>query len=353
MKKLAKYIIVVLFIGIVLSSGCTGGGTKETSSSKSSNSQSTTSASHGTSTTTQTTLTQTAAYWTSPWEYSPVKVGSEVYNVTYYKVHYKVQPNQSSPVYEYVVEKRVDKTKVHVYGRSLTGNTVDLGEHDVYQYETIVTPVKAANLNGKLTLKVWYKNSVGEAFVYPWDIVWASYFSPYGSMGANEFVGLEMEYGGKSFTMTNGAAFKNGVLPYFEGDTEWMSEINTDLTNLYMGWFAVIHVTVWNEFRAKNVFQPLSGSLSDGQGHTISWSSEPDGTAEFSGVKFALIKFQWSYSGAPEGTSIDGHGKFSPYVFMPFEVEGHFTYMDSKTGESTTIYGYMEIEDLKLNEVSP
>ena len=300
-------------------------------------------------------MTQTPteeAYWEHPWEYSPVIINGENYTVTYYKIHYKVQPNQSSPVYEYTVEKSIGKTKVHVYGMDMTGNTVDLGEHEAYEYTTVVTPIKAAELNGKLILKVWYKKPVGEAFIYPWDAVWATYFNPYGGTQANNFIGLEMDYGGQKMVITNGAAFKTGLFPHIEGDSGWMDEVKTDLNNLYMGWFAVVHISIWNDVGAHNLLAPQSGSITDSQGHKLEWSSSPDGTATFSGVTFKLVDFQWTYSGASEGNTISGKGKLSPYLFMPIEVEGHITYRDEKTGGSTTIYGYLKVEDLKLQKVS-
>lgn len=302
-------------------------------------------------TTTTTTTTQAEeAYWTNPWEYTPVKIDGRNYTVTYYRIHYKVQPNQSAPMYEYIVEKSVGRTKVHVYGTDLMGGTVDLGEHEVYEYTTVITPVKAAALTDKLTLRVWYKKLVGEAFIYPWDIAWAAYMSPMGATGENAFVGFEIEYAGEKFTVTNGAAFQNGLFPHVEGNSDLLSDVNQDLYNLYLGWFAITNLAVWNGFRSNNVFVPHSGTITDGQGHTLTWSSEPDGTVTFSGITFKLVKFKWEYTGSAEGTEIKGSGKFSPYLFIPIETEGYLTYVPSNTGKSTTIYGYLKVEDLKLEE---
>lgn len=72
----------------------------------------------------------------------PVKIGDEAYWITYYKYDYRIQPNQSAPVYEYIIEKESGKAKVHVYGRDILGNKVNLGEKEIYQYVTTVTPVK-------------------------------------------------------------------------------------------------------------------------------------------------------------------------------------------------------------------
>ncbi len=406
MKKIGGIVLVLLLFGLVFASGCLGGGsttstspstskggssttpssvsstgagqtTSPTQTSTGASSETTTSytttttsgttgtsggtttsqSTTGTVTTTTTTTTATTTtstaqkvYWSSPWEYSPVQVGSNVYNVTYYKIRYKVQPNQSAPVYEYIVEKSFGKSRVHVYGMDIYGSKVDLGEHEVYEYRSVVTPVKAKTMNGTLVLKVWYKKSVEDAFIYPWDVEWASYISPSGSPNANNFVGLEIDYGDRNFTLLNGAAFRSGLFPYFEGDGKLMSDLGGDLSNLYLGLFAVVHLTIWDSFKSRNVFEPQSGSVTDNSGHTITWSSEPDGTVTFSGIPFDLVQFDWKYSGVPEGTSITGGGKFSPSLFLPVEVSGHVTYRDSKTGKSTTVYGYIKLEDLKLEK---
>ncbi|WP_297436437.1 hypothetical protein [Thermococcus sp.] len=389
MKKIAGVVLSLILLGLVVASGCLGGGRGATSTTPPTHTTggssptgttgsptttppgTTTTSGQATGTTTSspetptstetpgenptTTTTQTPAeeaYWEHPWEYAPVTINGKKYLVTYYKIHYKVQPNQSSPVYEYIVEKSVEKTKVHVYGTDLTGGTVDLGEHGVYEYTTVVTPIKAAELRGKLVLKVWYKEPVGEAFIYPWDAVWATYFNPYGSTQVNNFVGMEMDYEGQKMVMTNGAAFKTGLFPHLEGSSDWMNEVKTDLNNLYMGWFAVVHVAIWNDVGAHNMMAPQSGAIADSFGHKLEWSSNPDGTVTFSEVAFKLVDFQWKYSSASGDLSaISGKGKLSPYLFMPVEVDGHVSYLDEKTGESTTIYGYMKIEDLKLEKV--
>ncbi|ASA76832.1 hypothetical protein CDI07_00475 [Thermococcus sp. 5-4] len=301
--------------------------------------------------TTTTTSTPTEeAYWAHPWEYAPIEVNGERYIITYYKYDYKVQPDQNSPTYEYIVEKSVEKTKVHVYGMTVTGSKIDYKEHDAYAYTTVVTPVKAASLKDKLTITVWFVFNRSEAFLYPWDVLWISYLSP--TSRDREFVGIQVQYGDRTFLLTSPAPYRNDLLPYFEGDKDILSDINEDMTYLYMGWMATLHFGIWYAWENKNVLIPQSGVWSDMQGHSWAWNTKPDGTASFSGITFKLVDFEWKYQGSPEGVSMDGKGKFSPYLPLLVEGDGHYSYSDPKTGEKTVIYAYFKLEDLRLEKVS-
>jgi hypothetical protein len=280
-----------------------------------------------------------------------VKLNGETYWITYYRYDYKVQPNQSAPVYEYVVEKSIGRESVDVCGMDMMGNTVDLGEHEVYAYKTIVTPVNAEKLRGKLTITVWYLSNVSEAFIYPWDVMWMSYMSPTGSSD-NDFVGIQFEYTGQTFRMTNPGPFQSGLFPCASGNGDAFSDIGQDLTNLYIGWVATLNFGIWDEWTNTNVLVPQSGAWSDGQGHSWEWNTNPDGSAAFSGIAFKLVDFQWKYEGSPEEVSLDGKGKFSPYLPLLVEGEGHFSYKDEETGKTTVIYAYLKLEDLRLGKVS-
>lgn len=374
MRKLGALLIIILAVGMAISSGCIGGGGGTTTPSSTAESVTTTPATSSSSietstsspvstTTTETTSTSTSAqtttttttttpteelYWKNPWEYAPVIINGNEYKVVYYKIHYKVQPNQSSPTYEYIVEKSVRKTKIHVYGMDYSGSKVDLGEKDVYEYTTVVTPKKTAQLKDKLTIKVWYTKEKGDSFIYPWDMGWLGSMGSYGSSGG-DFVGFQFEYRGDKFTFTNPGPFQAGLLPYMDGDTEWMDKVGEDLTNLYMGWFAVVQLGIWTSWTDKNLAVPQSGVWSDGV-HSWEWSTTPDGTATFSGVKLKLVKAQWKYEGSAEGVSMSGKATFSPSLFLPLEVEGYFSYASSETGKTTNVYGYIKVEDLKLEK---
>ncbi|WP_048151085.1 hypothetical protein [Palaeococcus ferrophilus] len=393
MKRTLMTLVVLMLLGSVISAGCIGGGGETTSSSAvpsttetpswstSSTHTTTTSTPSGPTTTTHTTATGTPipttttsttttttttatptptttttttpteeAYWEHPWEYAPINLGGESYLITYYKYDYKVQPNQSSPVYEYIIEKSVEKTKVHVYGQDMQMNKVDLGEQEVYAYTTVVTPVKAENMDDKLTITVWFVSNNSEAFLYPWDIMWMSYVSPMGSGG--DFVGMKFEYKGGSFLFMNPAPFQGGLFPYFEGDQDTFEELNDDLVNLYIGWLATLHMGVWYSWENTNVLVPQSGVWTDGQGHSWQWSTKPDGSATYDGKSFKLVDFQWSYEGTVEGVKLQGSGKFSPYLPLLVEGDGHYSYKDEDSGKTTVIYAYLKLEDLKLEKVS-
>ncbi len=391
MKKTASLALALLFVGLVFVSGCIGGTTSQTTSTLTTSSSETTSTQGGTSssmetsqqssttvptttthTSTQTTPTSTQsetstqtmtmttttttstptekAYWVHPWEYAPVKIGSEEYWITYYKYDYKIQPNQSAPTYEYTVEKSVEKTKIHVYGQDMSGNKVDLGEKEVYAYRTIVTPVKTASLDDTLTFTVWYVSNKSRAFLYPWDVLWLSYLSPYSQ--DKEFVGMKFEYKGEEFLFTNPVPFQSGLFPYFEGNQQAFSDIAEDLNYLYMGWAATLNFGIWYSWENYNLLVHQSGTWSDNLGHSWEWSTEPDGTVDYSGVTFKLADFTWKYRGTAEGISMGGKGKVSPYLPLLVEGEGHYGYKDPKTGESLVIYAYLKLEDLKLEKVS-
>lgn len=298
-------------------------------------------------TTTTTSIPTEEAYWAHPWEYAPIEVNGERYIITYYKYEYKIQPNQSAPVYEYIVEKSVEKTTIHVYGQDFSGNKVDVGEHDVYAYTTVVTPVKGAVMDDKITFTLWFVSNESEAFLYPWHVLWAQrYLSP--TVQDKNFVGMKFEYKGSTFVFMNPAPFKSGLFPYFEGDSKPFEEIDKDLSYLYMGWMVTLHFGIWHEWEDVNVLIPQSGVWSDMQGHSWKWSTNPDGTATFSGVTFKLVDFQWKYQGTPEGVSMDGKGKFSPYLSLLIEGDGHYSYRDPQTGKNTVIYAYLKLKDLKL-----
>lgn len=173
-----------------------------------------------------------------------------MYTITYYRYAYKVRPNQTSPVYEYILEKRVEKTKIHVYGQDMRLNKIDLGEHEVHAYETVVTPVKAVSMNSKLVITIWYVSNKSNAFLYPWDVSWFAMISPYTQN--TEFVGMEFEYKGEKFLFMNPAPFQSGLLPYFEGNDELLGSLNEDLTNIYMGWVSVLHLAVWSAIAEEN-----------------------------------------------------------------------------------------------------
>jgi len=387
MRNILAVTIVLLMLGTVLASGCMGGtSTGSQSSTTSAGSPSSTGTSGGTAgshpsqsspvTTTSTsvqspptstvtstsseTTTETAVttstgtpaqeYWENPWEYSPVVVNGEKYLVTYYKVLYKVRPNQSAPLYEYTVEKTLKKTKVHVYGTDMSGSTVDLGMKDVYEYTTVVTPIKAAWLKDKLVLTVWFTKENGDAFILPWNMGWMGQMSSAGFSGG-DFVGMEMEYEGKKFLMTNPAPFKSGLFPHMEGSSEWTKYASQDLTNLYMGWIAVMQLGIWSAWSDKNLAVPQSGTWSDGL-HSWDWQTKPDGTAEFSGVRLNLVDAEWKYSGSSGVLNLNGKSVFSPGLFLPLEVSGYFTYTDQSTGKPVDVYGYMKVEGLKLEKVS-
>ena len=365
MKKFALALLLVAVV--IIASGCVGSGGSssgtpetgsqstgwESSTSKSTSSvetTKTTSETHSTSSTpsqsetgtqTSTSIPQGELYWKNPWEYSPIVVDGERYFVTHYVVLYRVRPNETSPLYEYRIEKTERKTNVTVYGLDFSGSKTEVGSFEVYEYETVITPVKAVEMDKPVTIRVWYTTRTSEAFIYPWDMGWAS--STYGD---NDFVGFKIEYDGRELLYTNPPAVGKSVIPYIGGDQDIMSDLNPDLMNLYTGWFAVLHVGLWGDWSARNLLEPQKGAWSDYLGHAWEWETRPDGTVEFSGIEFRVVEGTWSYSG-PEGVSMSGRAKIAPKIFIPLEVDGNFTSLD-ESGNPITIYGYFKVERLDL-----
>lgn len=377
--RVALMLVLVLIFSVV-ASGCLGGGGEKTSSSPTTSSVPTTTKPSSTHTTTgspsetatepsttttetQTTVTETTsttetqtpteeAYWEHPWEYAPINIGGETYWITYYKYRYKIQPNQSAPIYEYIIEKSVRKGTVNVCGMDLMGNKKDLGEQEVYEYVTVVNPVNAAGLEGPLTIKVWYTTNESEAFLYPWDVLWFAYLSPAGATDQT-FVGIQFEYQGQIFRMTNPTPFQSGLFPCIEGDLDTSEAVSDDLGYLYMGWVTLLHLGFWYDWSDVNVLVPQSGVWADLYGHSWSWSTSPDGVVSYSGFTFKLVDFQWTYEGTVEGVKLHGGGKFSPELPLVVESEGYYSYKDQETGGTTVIYSYLKLEDLKLEKASP
>lgn len=384
MKRIVTATLVLLLLGMAAASGCLGGGgggtsttsasptttpettssytsstptSSETTTTTSSSSVPTTTTSTTSSTTSTSTTTTTSipeAYWHA-WEYAPpFELNGETYLITYYKYDYKIQPNQSAPIYEYIVEKSVRKDKIHVYGQDMQGNKVDLGEQEVYAYETIVTPVKAASMDDTLKITMWFASNKSQVFLYPWDAMWMAYLSP--TVQDKTFVGVKFEYKGKSALFTNPAPFQSGLFPYFEGgDQDAFNDVNEDLGYLYMGWLATLNFGIWYAWEDVNLLVPQSGGVwSDMQGgHSWEWSTKPDGSATYGGHSFKLVDFSWKYKGTAEQVSMNGKGRLSPYL-PPLLVqgEGHYSFKDSQTGRETVIYAYLELKDLKLEKVS-
>jgi len=342
--KEAKGILALFLVLVVLAaSACTGSPDSTTTPSGTPSETQTigeTQTAGPSTSTSSTTTPREELYWSNPWEYSTVKVEGGEYRVTYYRVDYRIRPNQSAPLYEYIIEKTLEKTTVPVYGVDLNGDKVDLGEREVYQYTTVVVPLKAAQLRDRLIIKVWYLTERDDAFLYPWHIGWLA------PMGEG-FVGFRFEYGNRSFTMTSPAQFQSGLMPYFEGDGELINDVNEDLANLYMGWLAITQLGLWSALSDLDLSVPRSGAWSDGF-HQWTWATEPDGSATFSGVKFRLVDARWEFTSA-DGVRLEGKAKIAPNLFLPVETEGYFSY----TGEEPVlVYGHMKVEDLKLEKVS-
>lgn len=196
---------------------------------------------------------------------------------------------------------------------------------------------------------MWFLSNSSEAFLYPWDALWMSYLSPYSK--DKDFVGIEFDYKGDTLVFTNPAAFGSSLFPYFEGNRDELSAIGDDLTYLYPGWVAVLQMGFWYNWKGVNVLVPQSGTWSDMQGHSWAWSTNPDGSTEYSGLTFKLVDFQWNYEGTVEGVKLQGKGRFSPSIPIVLESDGYSTYRDQKTGRTTVIYGYMKLEDLRLEKV--
>ncbi|MBO8175771.1 MAG: hypothetical protein H0Z18_10990 [Thermococcus sp.] len=354
MKK--HSLLAVFLIGLVFISGCIGGvkekaveEAKEKAESiaesySESITQSYTEESPSEETPTET-ITETTEYatWANPWDLTnPVKIGEETYLITYIKYKLKVRTEEGGEIYEYEVEKKRGKTKIHVYGTEIdfqSGETkkVDLGEFEVYEYYGKVTPIKGKEMDKPLEVISWSINKSdlqSQFFAYPVVIGLG--------IGGPDIVGLKVTYGDKTYEAYNPFAIgKTDYNPYTEGDLGWYGDM-PDVENMYMAFFGMAGFGVWGAFTEENLYKKSSGSWGY-MGWQYNYEIDPDGTVNLGGKSFKVSNVKWSYvMGNVQG---QGRAVLAPNLPIPLEAEGVFV------GQGANYYTYIKIEDLGFEKI--
>ncbi|NJE09202.1 hypothetical protein E3E31_11855 [Thermococcus sp. M39] len=347
-----KYSLLALFlISLVFVSGCIGGvkekvieGAKEkvesVAESYSKNQTYTESPSEDTSTAEETTEYAT---WTDPWDLTnPIKIGGDSYIITYIKYKLKVRTEQGGEIYEYEVEKRRGKTKIHVYGIEIdfqTGETkkVDLGEFEVYEYYGKVAPIKGKEMDKPLEVISWSINRSdlhSEFFAYPVVIGLG--------IGGPDIVGLKVAYGDKIYEAYNPFVIeKMDYNPYTEGDLDWYWDIS-DVEDMYIAFFSMAGFGIWDAFTEENLYEKSSGSWGY-LNYQYNYEIDPDGTVKVGGKSFKVSNVKWSYTiGDTQG---QGRAVLAANLPIPLETEGVFI------SQGTNIYTYIKVEDLGFEKI--
>ncbi|WP_457753658.1 hypothetical protein [Thermococcus sp.] len=278
------------------------------------------------------------ATWGNPWDLTkPVKINGKSYYITYIKYRFKVRSEEGGEIYEYIVEKRRGKTKIHVYGMEIDFQTgekkkVDLGEFEVYEYYGKITPVKSKEMDKPLEVVSWSQNTDNinsQFFAYP--VVSGL------EAGGPDIVGIKMTYGDQKYEAYNPLAVgKMEYTPYVEGDLNWYGNI-ADIQNMYMAFFTMTSFGIWGAFIEENLYEKSSGTWGY-LGYQYNYEIDPDGTVSIGGHSFKVSNTKWSYVFG----NIQGQGRavIAPNLPIPIEAEGVFV------GQGANYYTYIKIEDL-------
>lgn len=360
-RSKSLFVIFLVFLVFVGGSGCIGGGNvtetvKEKASSAiesytESQHSSTESPTQSYTETQSETETEEYASWTNPWDaYRPVNIGGESYLITYIKYSIKIRKEEGAPIYEYEVEKKRGKTKIHVYGTNINMETgelekVDLGEFDAYEYYGRVTPVEAENMNSTLEFKVWVKERSEDTdlfFLFPTLEFATIYYNMYA--GSGNSIGVWVKYGDQEFAFYNPAAV--GVMsstPYQEGDLDVLSNI-PDIEDLYLGWYTLYYFGFWVALEEENLYKASQGSWG-AMGWQYNYEINPDGKITLGGKSFRVSNVKWNY--AIGGAVGQGEATISANLPIPIEARGVFVSQDG----STNVFMHIKIEDMGFEKV--
>lgn len=355
MKKYS--LLVLLLVGLVFIGGCIGGvkekaveeAKEKAESMMESYSQSLTQTyteeSPTEETTTTSTSTETTAYatWESPWDLTrPIKVNGKLYHITYIKYRLKVRSEEGGEIYEYIVEKRRGKTKIHVYGIEIDFQTgekkkVDLGEFEVYECYGKITPIKGKDLDKPLEVISWSINDSdlqSQFFAYPVLMNLG--------VGGPDIVGLKVTYGNQTYIAYNPFAIgKTEYTPFTEGSLEWYFSM-PDVENMYTAFFGMASFGVWGAFTEENLYEKSSGSWGY-MGFQYNYEINPDGNVEVEGKAFKVANVKWNYVfGDAQG---QGRAVLAPDLPIPLEAEGVFI------NQQINVYTYMKVENLGFKKV--
>ncbi|WP_052696210.1 hypothetical protein [Palaeococcus ferrophilus] len=355
------FLVLLVFVG---GSGCIGGGKvtetiKEQASSaiesytEGQSSSYTESPTQSYTETQSQTETETGDYasWINPWDaYKPVNIGGERYLITYVKYSLRIRKEEGAPIYEYEVEKKRGKTRIHVYGMNINMETgeqekVDLGEFDAYEYYGKVTPVNAEEMNSTLEFKVWVKQRSEDTdlfFLFPTLEFATIYYSMYA--GSGNAIGVWVKYGNQEFAFYNPAAVgEMSATPYQEGDVDMLSNV-PDIEDLYLGWYTLYYFGFWTALEEENIYKPSQGSWGI-MGWQYNYEINPDGTVTLGGKRFRVSNVKWNYVFG--GATGQGEATIAANLPIPIEAKGVFISQDS----GTNIFMHIKVEDMGFEKV--
>ncbi|WP_223208990.1 MULTISPECIES: hypothetical protein [Pyrococcus] len=345
-------LLLVLVFGMMVS-GCVGGGNiAETASSIIESYTNTESTPKETSSEIPTeTATETSEYasWSNPWDSSkPIKVGNDLYLISYIKYKYRVRTEEGGPIYEYEIEKSRGKTKIHVYGTKIdmeTGKSekVDIGEFEVYEYYGKITPISGKEMNETFEYRLWVlKNDedVDSMFLFPSLDFFTLYASLYG--GGENTVGLWIKYGDTVIELYNpGAVGEMGVTPYSEGDFNLLNKLS-DIEAIYLGWVNFYTFGFWNILEERDIYTNTKGSEGI-LGYQYNYEINPDGKITLGGLKFRVSNIKWTYQ--VQGVTGQGEATIAANLPIPIESKGVFI------AQGVNVFTHVKIEDIKFEKL--
>ncbi|AIF70239.1 hypothetical protein PAP_09305 [Palaeococcus pacificus DY20341] len=352
-----KYAILALFIvGLVFVSGCIGGGEEikekvkeEAESAVQSYTESYTSTEEYEESETYTETESESATWVSPWDaYRPIEIDGQKYMITYIKYHLRVRTEEGGDIYEYKVEKKREKTKIHIYGNKVNMETgeqekVDLGEFEVYEYYGKITPINSADMEAPLEYTVWVKERTENTdtfFLFPSLDFFALYASLY---GGGDVIGISITYGDQRFIFYNpGAVGDMSTMPYQEGDMDLISNI-PDIGNIYTSWYGFYTFGIWTAIEGEDLYKAKKGSWGF-MGYQYNYEIDPDGTVNLGGKGFKVSTVRWTYTLG----NIQGQGEATLSANLPIPIEAKGVFIEQN---GANIFTHVKIEDIRFEKV--
>lgn len=353
MRK-SDYTLALLLVGLVIISGCIGGEkiTERIKEEAGSVIESYTE-SQGESTTEPPpetfTETQAPAIWNSPWDaYHPVIIDGEQYLIVYIKYYLRVRTEEGGEVYEYEVEKKRGKVKIHVYGTQINMETgekqkVDIGEFEVYEYYGKITPIKGEEMENPLEFKVWVKKRTKDSDTF-FLLPSLDFITLYGAVytGGGDVIGISITYGDQKFIFYNPAAVGDmSSMAYQEGDIGMISNI-PDVGNIYTTWHGFYTFGVWEALAGEDLYKAKKGSWGV-IGYMFNYEINPDGTITLGGKSFRVSSVKWTYTFG----NAQGQGEATLTVALPVPIESKGVFI----GEGMNIFTHIKIEDIGFEKI--
>ncbi|AEH25339.1 hypothetical protein [Pyrococcus yayanosii] len=323
-----KNLMLTLFVaGLVLISGCIGGGQQETVEDIKKESDG---------------MTQTQTYaesegpyvtWQTPWDaYNPIQINGESYHITYIRYTFAIKSPDGERSYEVI--KQRGYVRAHIYADD--NGKKDLGEYNFFAYYGKITPINDPDMKGPLEYLILIKERTKDS-----DSYFLTPFPDFGAMMSGTTAIIEASYGGDYFYWSNPASIgKYSELPYTEGDPNTL--MGAIPGTAFQGWMVMVGSAVWAGIEDHDLSKPDEYSFSF-MGLGYSYKVSPDESVSFDGKSFRVSNVEWSWAiGNVRG---QGKAKIAPALPVPVESEGTFSQMG---GES--YYSRLKVGDMKFSK---